>query len=47
MVRPGIGSASAARQAGTPKGSAKYCVSCTTCWSANSMMLTEYEGTPP
>ncbi|GAA1289194.1 hypothetical protein GCM10009609_65500 [Pseudonocardia aurantiaca] len=27
MVRPGIGSASAARQAGVPKGSAKYCVS--------------------
>jgi hypothetical protein len=46
MVRPGIGSASAALQAGAPKGSAKYCVSCTTCWSANSMMLTEYEGTP-
>jgi hypothetical protein len=41
MFLPGIGSASAARQAGAPKGSAKYCVSCTTCTWANSMMLTE------
>jgi len=41
MFLPGIGSASAARQAGAPKGSAKYCVSCTTCSWANSMMLTE------
>ena len=31
MLLPGIGSASAARHAGAPKGSAKYCVSCTTC----------------
>ena len=36
-----IGSASAARDAGARKVSAKYCVSCTTCPSANSMMLTE------
>ena len=41
MSRPGIGSASAARQAGDPNGSAKYCVSCATRSSANSMMLTE------
>ena len=41
MVRPGIGSASAARQAGAPNGSAKYWVSCATCSPANSMMLTE------
>ena len=41
MVLPGIGSASAAREAGAPNGSAKYCVSCTTCPWANSMMLTE------
>jgi hypothetical protein len=41
MVLPGIGSARFARQAGELKGSAKYCVSCTTCSSANSMMLTE------
>ncbi len=39
--RPGIGSASAARDAGAPKGSAKYCVSCATWSPANSMMLTE------
>jgi hypothetical protein len=38
---PGIGSASAVRQAGARKVSAKYCVSCTTCSWANSMMLTE------
>jgi hypothetical protein len=38
---PGIGSAIAVRHAGAPKGSAKYCVSCTTCSSANSIMLTE------
>jgi hypothetical protein len=41
IVLPGIGSASAARQAGARKGSAKYCVSCATCSCANSMMLTE------
>ena len=38
---PGIGSASAVRHSGAPKVSAKYCVSCTTCSCANSMMLTE------
>jgi len=31
MLLPGIGSARRVRQAGAPKGSAKYCVSCTTC----------------
>ncbi len=35
------GSASAARPAGAWNGSAKYCVSCTTRPSVNSMMLTE------
>ena len=45
-VLPGAGSASAARHAGAWKVSAKYCVSCTTCSWANSMMLTEYVGTP-
>ena len=39
--RSGIGSDSAARQAGAWKGSAKYWVSCVTRSSANSMMLTE------
>ena len=43
---PGIGSASAVRHSGAPKASAKYCVSCTTCPWANSMMLTEKVGTP-
>lgn len=38
---PGIGSASAVRHSGAPKASAKYCVSCTTCPWANSIMLTE------
>lgn len=38
---PGIGSASAVRHSGAPKASAKYCVSCTTCPCANSIMLTE------
>ncbi len=46
MLLPGIGSASAVRQPGAPKVSAKYCVSCTTCPWANSMMLTERLGTP-
>ena len=32
--------------AGARNGSAKYCVSCTTCSSANCMMLTEWVGTP-
>ena len=41
MFRPGIGSASAIRHWGAPKGSAKYCVSWTTYPLANSMMLTE------
>ena len=40
------GSASAARQAGAWKGSAKYWVSWVTCSPANSMMLTECVGTP-
>jgi hypothetical protein len=39
--RPGIGSASAARQAGEGKALAKYCVSCVTCPPVNSMTLTE------
>jgi hypothetical protein len=47
MVLPGIGSASAVRQAGAPKVSAKYWVSCTTCSSASSAMLTEQVGTVP
>lgn len=38
---PGIGSASAIRHSGAPKGSPKYCVSCATCPRANCMMLTE------
>lgn len=42
----GIRSASAARDSGAAKGSAKYCVSCTTWPSANSMTLTETVGTP-
>jgi hypothetical protein len=46
ICRPGIGSASAVRHAGAPKVSAKYCVSCTTSSCANSMMETEYVGTP-
>lgn len=46
MFLPGIGSASAVRHPGAPKASAKYCVSCTTCPWANSMMLTERLGTP-
>ena len=41
IVRPGMGSASAARQAGAPNGSAKYCVSWVTWPAANCMMLTE------
>ncbi len=39
--RSGIGSASAARDAGAWKGSAKYWVSCVTRSPVNSMMLTE------
>jgi len=38
---PGIGSASAARHSGAPNSAAKYCVSCTTCPWANSIVLTE------
>ncbi len=45
-VRPGIGSASATRDAGVPKGPAKYRLPCTACRSANSVTLTEYDGTP-
>ena len=41
ISRPGIGSASASRDAGAPKASPKYCVSWTTWSSANCMMLTE------
>jgi hypothetical protein len=41
LMLPSIFSASDARDAGAGKGSAKYCVSCTTCSSANSIMLTE------
>jgi hypothetical protein len=41
MLRPGIGSARSARQAGAPNGSAKYCVSWATCSCANSITLTE------
>jgi hypothetical protein len=44
--RSGIGSASAARQGGAWKGSAKYWVSCVTRSSVNSMTLTAYVGTP-
>jgi catechol 2,3-dioxygenase-like lactoylglutathione lyase family enzyme len=44
--RPGIGSASAAREGDARKGSAKYCVSCVTRPSVNSMMLTEWVGSP-
>jgi hypothetical protein len=43
---PGIGSASAVRHAGAPKGSAKYCVSCRTFPSANSITEIEYVGMP-
>ena len=34
------------RQAGASKGSAKYCVSCTTLPLRNSIMLTVYAGRP-
>ena len=44
--RSGIGSASAARHSGGSKGSAKYWVSWATRPPENSMMLTEWEGTP-
>lgn len=43
---PGIGSASDARQGAAGNGSAKYCVSCATKPRANSMMLTEWVGSP-
>ena len=43
---PGIGSASAARDSGASKGSAKYWVSCATYPPENSMMLTECDGRP-
>ena len=43
---PGIGSASAARQAGAVKGSAKYWVSCVTRSPVNSMTLSVQVGTP-
>lgn len=46
LERSGIGSASAARHWGGSKGSAKYCVSWATRPPENSMMLTEWEGTP-
>jgi hypothetical protein len=41
MCLPGIGSASAVRHPGAPKGSAKYCVSCATSSCTNSMMEIE------
>jgi hypothetical protein len=43
---PGIGSASAAREEGAGKGSAKYWVSCVTRSPVSSMTLTEYVGMP-
>jgi hypothetical protein len=44
--RSGVGSASAARHRGGSKGSAKYWVSWATRPPENSMMLTEWVGTP-
>ena len=46
MRRHSIGSTHWLRHAGASKGSAKYCVSCTTLPLRNSIMLTVYAGLP-